>query len=374
MVKRLFYFFSLISILLFGVLFCSCIEQIRIQDGPPDDGIESMSLIIGRDNLTELLKATFIERWFPVFVKDDTGDCNARIRIHGGLSCHFPKKTFKVKAYGGYPQKVAKALQLSAQYNDTSFCRYRLAHKLFKKAGLLCPEVRPIHLFFDNCYHGIYLAIEIVDELFLQKRNLPISSLYKAKSNSWFTSKNNVVPQAHFDKKLPEDDMTYSDLEQLFLILDKGLTVNDTASLSAVLDIKNVLDYYTVSMLIRHYDGIVKNFYLYLNPTIKKFQFIPWDFDLTFYNSPHLEYDTWKNNLYEQLMAIEAYKLYIKNRMKELFDYNEMTNTLDSLRIEIESAVEHDPWLKVEPRDFWGEVAELQRFLSRLNVILRIED
>ena len=374
MVKRLSNFFVLILIYLSVLLFFSCVEQIQLQDGPPDDGVESISIIIGRDNLTELLKAVFVERWFPVFVETDTGDCNARIRIHGGLSCHFPKKTFKLEVYTGYPQKVGEACQLSAQYNDTSFCRYRLAQSLFKKAGLHCPDVRPVHLFFDNCYHGIYLAIEIVDELFLQRRDLPISSLYKAKSNSWFTSKNGIVPQAQFDKKLPEDDMTFSDLERLFLILDKGLTVNDTASLGAVLDIENVLDYYAVSMMIRHYDGIVKNFYLYLNPSINKFQFIPWDFDLTFYGSPRLKYPTWENNLYEQLMAIEAYNSYVKNRMKELFDYTETAGKLDSLQIEVESAVAYDPWLKVEQRNFSGEVAELQWYLSRLKVILQVED
>jgi hypothetical protein len=74
----------------------SCVEQIQVQEGPPDDGIEYISLIIGQDNLTELLKATFVDRWFPLFVERDTGKCDARIRIHGLLARHYPKKTFKV--------------------------------------------------------------------------------------------------------------------------------------------------------------------------------------------------------------------------------------------------------------------------------------
>jgi spore coat protein H len=352
------------------ILLCSCVEQIELQsEGPDDDSFEAVSLIIGRDNLAELLKATFIDRWFPIVIDEDSVEFNGRIRIHGDIARHYPKKTFKVEVYKGYPEKVADAFQLSAQHNDTSFCRYRLAHIFFTKAGFICSDVEPVHLYFDNGYHGIYLRVEMVDELFFQRRNLPVSSLYKAKTNSWFSTKYDIVPQAHFDKKLPEDDMTYSDLEQLFIILDQGVTASDTAKLSAILDIRNALDYYAVAILIKHYDGIVKNFYLYFNPLIQKFQFIPWDLDLTFYGGPKLKYN-WANNLFEQLMAIDAYNSYIKSRMKELFNYEELTNVLDRLVEEIRSAVANDPWLKVEDRDFDGDIAGLQWYLSHLNSLL----
>ncbi len=370
MVRLLYKVLLLLWGLTFTVWFCSCVEQIQPVAGPPDDGIEHLSIIIGKDNLTALQKSTFIDRWFPLYLEKDTGECTARIRMHGGLARHFPKKTYKVEVYSGYPEKVGDAFQLSAQYNDTSFCRYRLAQYLFSKAGLLCPEVKPVHLFFDNCYYGLYLRIEMVDELFLHRRNLPVASLYKAKSNSWFSSKYGIVPQAHFDKKLPVNDMSYADLEQLFLLLDKGITVADTVPLENLLDIHNVLDYYAVAVLIRHYDGIIKNFYLYYNPIIRKFQFIPWDFDLTFYGNPHLTYN-WRNNLFEQLMAIDSYSSYVENRMKELFQYDELTALLTALAAEVKQALELDPWLQKENRDFNGEVNELYWYFSRMNVLLQ---
>lgn len=345
-----------------GILFC--VDQINLQNAwPEEDGLERIFLTIGQDNYRELSKMTFLERWFPILSNDSTNEYDGRIRVHGGLSRHYPKVSFKLDTYKGYPQKKVKSIQLSSQYIDTSFCRYRLARAFFSAAGIPTPEVSASHLFFDNDYHGVYLEIEMVDSLFFKRRNLPISSLYKSNMEAWFTTKTGILPEVSFDKKLPGNDMCYNDLEQLIMMIDKGITVADTAELHTMLDINNVLDYYAVSIMIGHYDGIVKNYYLYYNSKIQKFQFIPWDMDLTF-NHMSLSRN-YKNNLFEHLDKI-YYTSYIKPRMKEIFNYEYLTGVLDSIANEAKTALRHDPWMLVESRNIDGEIDGLYYYLERL--------
>ncbi|MGD9200638.1 MAG: CotH kinase family protein [Chitinispirillia bacterium] len=349
----------------------SCVEQIQFESERPfENSLGKVYLKMGHNNFSELMKSVFINRWFSVIINLDSMELNGTIRIQGKLSRHYPKKTFKVKVFKGYPEEIKEVFQLSAQYSDDSFCRYRLAQEFFRRAGLLCSEVEPIHLYFDNQYNGLYLKIESVDELFFKKRNLPVSGLYKVKRFASISSKYGVPPQGAFDKKLPNNnDMSYTDLERLFIILDKGITVNDTAELSGIFDIENALNYCAVADLIGHGDGIKSNYYLYYNSRINKFQFIPWDLDLTFKNYPSLG-KNYSNNLFEQLLRIETYNTFMKKRMKEIFNYNELVNALEIFAEEIHGAVLNDPWLSVKSNNFDSQIKFLHSYLVQLQSII----
>jgi hypothetical protein len=124
-----------------------------------------------------------------------------------------------------------------------------------------------------------------------------------------------------------------------------------------------------VAMLIGHNDGIISNYYLYYNRLINKFQFIPWDLDLTFYTYPDLSVN-YTNNLFEQLLRIESYNTFLRNRIKEIFNYNELTNALEGFSEEVRNAVFGDPWLHVKCRNFNNQVTFLHWYLEQLNSII----
>jgi spore coat protein H len=244
---------------------------------------------------------------------------------------------------------------------------------LFKKAGFYCPEIKPVHLYFKDWYQGVYLEIEEIDELFFERRALPVSSLYICHPFVKFSLHNGYTPENTFEKDLPQSDLNYSDLMKLFIIVDRGITVNDTAELNTILDVKNSLDYYTISVLINHSDGINNNLTLYFNPIIKKFQFIPWDLVNTLVGENNLSNPAdygHVNNLFDQMIKIEAWNNYCINRAKELFDFDELNTLLDKYSQEVKISQINDPAIPISETQFDESIARLRLYYENLNLLL----
>jgi spore coat protein H len=331
----------LTALALCGGLFGGC-DLMRPQ--PLADGaIQTIRLEMGSERYEQLQRTGYLQKWYATTIVTDSTEQQARIRVHGNVARRLLKKNYKIQSFAYLQDEPTQSIVLSSQYLDASFCRSLLADYLFDKAGFLKPDLEPIQLYIDGVYQGLYLQIEDVDELFFARRCRPLSSLYKINLRGTFSSKNNLLASQAFSKQLPDDDESFVDLERLIAIIDAGITEQNRGTLESMLDITNALDYMLIASLIDHHDGIRNNFYLYFDPPIRKFIFIPWDMDQTFAGT-HSELPLYTNGLFEQLRTVPSYNAYLNTRMKQLYDAQELQGVLDRWYTTLYPLHQNDPF------------------------------
>lgn len=363
--KYLFIIFILPSLL--------CVNSTFDPNSSIPSHIPKTSLKLSYENYLEISKSNYLTHWYSTLLLTDTGNYEAKIRIQGGISKHALKKSYKITVYENYPAQKKFSKILSAQFGDQTLCRLRLAMYLFKKAGFLCPEIKTTHLLFDDWFQGIYLEIEPLDELFFIKRGLPITSFYFSHPHARFSLQNGYTPENVFEKKLPQNSSSYNDLYLLFQVIDKGITEQNKNDLSQILDIENALDYYTISVLIKHGDGITNNLALFFNQELQKFQFIPWDLTATFNGTNTLTNPApplYVNNLFDQMIRIQEWNKYCQDRARELFDIEELNSLLLLYSNEVKSSITIDPTYPQTEAAFDMHVKDLKNYINNWEPVL----
>lgn len=352
------------------ILVGACDSLVDMQ--PRSSGtLELLRLQISPQRWQELLKSGYLDEWEAVVLLTDTGAVTGRIRIHGSATRIFPKKSFKLALVApSAPERYGeRKTVISGQQPDRSFCRYRLADWFFRRTSLLCPDIRPVELYVNSRYEGLYLEREPVDEHFLRRRGLPLSSLYKPYQGARFSFRHGMLAPNGWSKKVPDNDMSFTDLERLIVEVDRGVKESSLERIGAFLDISGALDYYAVSLLISHHDGIVKNYYLYFNSHHGTFQFIPWDLDLTFRGTPS-ELPAYDNDLFERLAAVPSCRRYLRARMARVFDLDSALAALHRFAAEVEEAYRRDRFLMVEPGAQEQAVANVEEYLRAMHAVL----
>ncbi|MBD3345164.1 MAG: hypothetical protein GF401_08900 [Chitinivibrionales bacterium] len=351
-----------------------CILCVSCDEYPPrpdrNGSLTVVELFIDEFRWSALLKSSHLDEWEAVSVETDSGFFYGKVRMHGGVSRQYPKKSFKLVCFDSvYREWGDKAMVISSQFSDRSFCKYRLASYFFRKTSLHVPDDRPMELYVNGRYVGLFLEREPIDEYFLHKRGLSIASLYKTNYGARFTFRHDMLAQNGWQKNVPDDDMTYIDLERLILTLDKGITEDRLEEIGRILDIRNVLEYYAVSLVIGNWDGITKNFYLYYNPLVGQFQFIPWDLDLTFPGRPG-ELPEYENDLFEYLAELPSCKPILHDIMADIFDLDEALRTLRRYEEEVKDAYFRDPYLGSSPEKQSRKIEEIEEYLRAMNAVL----
>lgn len=408
-------------LIIFSILFISCIEKLPTQNNFPQEvninsSIESMQVIISKDQEQNLDAYKFSDTWFPCessIIQNDKKINNGytQIKNQGHMVRNNLKPSYKLKWYS--PEN--EIYNYSAQSADTSLSRYTLASYFYAKLDFIQPEVQYTNLFFNKRWLGLYIKLENINEPFFNTRNLIISDTYKLNAHGLFSLKEGRLPATIFDKKLPNNDYNYSKIKELILILDKAssnstsidknddddddnnyceeneenddsndneccdedygknelcYTNLDTLKLSKILDIENVINYIAVTKVINNYDGITNNLYIYFNPNIQKFQIIPWDLDHTFEGSPNLN-KIFENNLFEQIEKVKPWEKRINNKIIQIIepekDYQKLTEIVENIRIYAEA---QNMYYTNADDDFNRCVNEIFEYLEQLNIEL----
>ena len=149
------------------------------------------------------------------------------------------------------------------------------------KLGLIVPDHRYVNFFINNEFMGVFQASTPIDQnSFLTDKNLPLGSIFEAENIS-FSYKPGIGSstfQAPFawENKIVHDQED----EQFQKLIDLMLAVN-SKNLAKVYEL---IDYdYFINLEVLVYFGQIThwdnrhNVKLYYNPTIQKFQQIPWD-------------------------------------------------------------------------------------------------
>jgi len=304
-------------------------------------------------------------------------DCEVRFR--GSTGRGFPKKSWKVRFSDRDNPFGVKKINLNAEYLDPSAMRNRLAMELFRFMGSPAPTAQHINLFVNDDYIGVYLQIEQVDEQFLERNELKVGTLYKAKNNGA-----NLAPLLDYDAYFTVweqeigDAGDYRDLQSLFNQF-LYLTYEDFQEVApALVNINNVLQYFAVIYAISNIDGISKNFYLYLNPETGRLEIFPWDNDASFGNDWSGEYLVeleqfrahgllLSHTLFQRLMEYEFWRDLFWQKVRSVAQqgFSFVETRIDSLHGEIGADVLRDPLKKASNAEFAAQILQLKTYLAK---------
>ena len=231
------------------------------------------------------------------------GQNGCRIRIHGGSSRDYSKRSFRITfdeetldSEDHFPF-WSPTLTLRAEYNDDSYLRNHLSYELFRRwTTLPTPRTRYVHLTINDEFRGLYVEVERIDQNFLNrwKRNQTQALVEADPPNALFAlGIASLVPlPSYLDYTRGYDLKSGLSLAPLQAwIEDDLMEAYESQSLSpplfnhlrSSLVWESYLKYLALMITLQNRDFIRKNYYFSLQKRldIQQWEFYPWDLDLT---------------------------------------------------------------------------------------------
>lgn len=292
---------------------------------------------------------------------------NVGIRIRGNTSRDSRKKSLKLSFNDFVPGREfydVDKMNLNGEHNDPSIARAKISWDLFQQVGSISSRSAHAAVYINNVYHGLYLSVEHIDDEFLKKNFNDDSGnlwkcLYPADLN-YKGSDPNVYKFFSGDRQpyeltTNEDKNDYSQLARLIKIVNITPQNVFADSLESIFHVEQYLMYQAMNLMIGGWDdywSLMNNYYLYYEPTEKKFNWIPYDYDNTFgiswwdinwatanpYNFPKVDNNT-SRPLIERILSIPEYRnLYthfIEFLRDNLVNMTHLEPKIDSLRNKI---------------------------------------
>lgn len=210
-----------------------------------------------------------------------------------GFSSYFietPKKSIKLdfnefvkgKKYDGL-----KKLNLNNGEGDPAILRDKLSYDILRESGVSAPRTSYARVYLNGSYWGLYLLVEQVDKTFLQDNfGSDQGNLFK---NMGFTrldweGRDTALYQQNFELKTKPRAGAWDRFVNFVDVLNNSSNTDFKTEISQVFDVELYLKVLAVDIATSNWDSYLehgRNFYVYENPASKKFQWIPWDYNLS---------------------------------------------------------------------------------------------
>ena len=266
-------------------------------------------------------------------------------------------------------------INLHNNITDPAFLREPLAYALFREAGIHCSRVgfAQVRLTvagtIDQKPMGLYTLVEQVDKRFLKDRYGSAQGLllkpstfgvFRYLGEDWAKYEAAYVPKTTASTEQQQRVIEFARL----LHQSDDQTFRD--QLVAYLDVDQFLRFLAVNVLLSNLDsflGATQNYYIYLEPQTNRFQFFPWDLDISFgtfaqdkssrQQLADLSVDypgSTKHTLIMRVLAIprhrQTYHAYLARYLDTLFAEQKLGRQLDQLATFVENLripAEDDP-------------------------------
>ncbi|MEE9385537.1 MAG: CotH kinase family protein [Nannocystaceae bacterium] len=238
-----------------------------------DEGIEKLS---GDD---ESVLKTYVTGSFRY--RDETID-EVGVRLKGNLTLtNLTKKpSFKVKFnkfIKGQKFLGLESITLQNCHTDTSMVREHLAYKIFRESGVPASRTGYAQVYLNDELYGLYVNLETLDDEFLGH------NYQDASGNLYEGEHGDDLDHSEWNFEQDEgDDTSRDDLREL-----SEVALRDDDSLffgpNPPLETDRVLDHIAAEAYVGHFDGYraSHNYFIYHEPTIDKWTWIPWSLDQT---------------------------------------------------------------------------------------------
>ncbi|MFM1904090.1 MAG: hypothetical protein RLZZ440_1990, partial [Planctomycetota bacterium] len=196
--------------------------------------------------------------------------------------------------------------------------------KLFNLAGVAASNTNFVHFRivesenesgasqYATDFQGLYLAIEQLDDQFLEEHELPDGNLYKME---WGTGVNGIGGELNNQGDYPQPGDS-SDLIAFKNTYEQAVQSADWWKQN--LDLDNYFSYRGIVEAIHHYDiSHGKNYFYYHNPETDLWEMVPWDLDLTWADSMWGEGN---DPFRDRVLTIPEFAIEYRNRLRELRD------------------------------------------------------
>jgi subtilisin-like proprotein convertase family protein len=335
-------------------------------------------------------------------VNDPFNHYNGKIGIEtrGASSAGFPKKSYSIElrdqsgaevdhALCGYPPESDWVL--SAQYTDKTLMRGIISFEMMRQMGWWAPRSRPVELFVDGAYMGVYILMERVkrDNNRIDIAGLSVNDnsgddltggyIIKLDKNSGSSDpgwNSQYLPSTGGDSiylsyYYPDAaDITPQQSQYIKAYIDSFETSligpdyqHPDSGYQRYVDVERAAEAYIIQELTRSIDAYRKSFYLYKDKNSNgggKIKFAPvWDYDLSFGNVDFcngMQYGGWQVNFnyvcggdywlnpfwFERMRTDSTFKRYVRCRWNELragaFSNTALNQMIDSLYLVMEES------------------------------------
>src|SRR5918993_1701904 len=188
-----------------------------------------------------------------------------------------------------------KGLVLDNFRQDPGMMKESLSMALFTRMGLAAPRVSHARVYVNGEYLGLFAIIEPIDKRFL-RRTLGEDSgyLYEfewagAYHFEWLGADPSRYAEM-FESETRESEpetQRFATLVQMITAVTRASTSSWERTMGRYFDFPQLFAYLAVESFLADHDGLagdwgINNFYLYRFSTSDRFQFLPWDKDVTF--------------------------------------------------------------------------------------------
>ena len=371
--------------LLLGVfLFLALIMPGRAQDSRDlFDGsvLEELRLYIHPNDWAQL-RAHYLENtWYlsDVYWRGLTAtNIAVRSRGLGSRSSVKPGLTLQFNRYVDQRFLGLTELVLDNSLQDPSFLRERLSMLLFRRMGIAAPREAYARLYVNDQYAGLYSMVEAIDSQFLA-RNFGeeaghLHEYHWTEPPFHFESQGDDWERYARDRFEPRTRHNDSGLESIGHLVRATNEASDEEFIERVsrfLDLKQFLKHVAVENYLAEADGLLglwgmNNFYLYRFAETGRFQFIPWDKDVTFGNpGQSIGFNTDSNVLTRRALSQpELYESYLDSLQQTAKEAEgALEQELERAYLQILTAVYEDTQKPVDNDQFEAAVAEIRDFL-----------
>jgi len=193
-------------------------------------------------------------------------------------SYSFDLKSQATFRHGEKVEKFSKFYALSLAM-DKNYTSNRLAYEMMEKAGLFGLFYSFSKLYINGECEGICLVIERPQDWALKKKNSPLIIR---------RGYNHTIDKMNYSKLAEKSDAhKYADYFGLiYKSLKKYKGEELYKTLSQWIDLDNYMRWLAFNFLVRDGD-YTDEVFLYIDPELKKYKLIPWDYDDLFLSAPH---------------------------------------------------------------------------------------
>ena len=188
-----------------------------------------------------------------------------------------------------------QALVLDNLTTDPSMIRERVAMAFYRRLGIPAPREVHADLYVNGDYFGVYVIVEPVDAVFLQRwLNENSGALYEyhwlTPYFATFLGENLDLYVPLFEPRTQQTRSTFDlfdPIRELFRSINSAPADSFRDSVGARLDLEATLRLIAAEAFMAEWDGILgyaglNNFYLYRPATSAPARILPWDADHTF--------------------------------------------------------------------------------------------
>ena len=340
-------------------------------------------------------------------LEDKIYDTYAGIEIRGGTSQNYPKVSYDLELweneFGSDTRKEElfglrndDSWHLDAMYIDLSRSRNILGMETwasFARANYIIEEEEArlsqrghlVEVFLNNDYLGVYSLNEQIDrkQLNLKKNG---GKLYKAESWTEETTYQDIQVEpdsslywSGFEIKHP-DDINVTNWGPLYNFIHLVAIADDStfiASIEAIIDMENIIDYFLFINLIQANDNTGKNMFICKYDEDYPLFFVPWDLDLTFGNTNSI----WTaetpndiiltNNFFKRLYELDVndYKNQVRLEWNAIYQNDLYENIINELTKNINKLIDSNADDRENVRwdlttDYAAEIENIQTWLN----------